>query len=135
MPRPPTIHNTPPSKSFVCPQCHGNFRSNAGRTRHINAKHNGLRLAMNSPTISEEANHFTDISSCPGFPSPPPGHIFDSPSQNSDTFNYGAASENDFNISDGNTDITPPLSPSRDTAQATTSIDYHPYINGKINNL
>jgi hypothetical protein len=141
MPRPPTVHDTPLEKEFVCAQCNGKFRSNAGRTRHINAKHSDSVLQMNSKSPqSEEAGHFSDsdISSCPGFPSPtstPLGNIFDSPSRNSDTFNFDTDRENDFNFSnhDGNMDNTPPLSPLQDTA--STSTEYHPYINGKMNNL
>ena len=61
-----------------------NFRSKAGRIRHINARHRGLQ--MNSPR-SEEANHFSDISS---YLSPNSTHIF-SPTRNLDVLNFGAA--------------------------------------------
>ena len=135
MPRPPRI-NTPLKKTFVCRHCNGKFRSKAGRTRHINAKHSGLTggLQMNSPR-SEEADHFSDISSYLS----PSTHIF-SPTRNSDVLNFGAAasgSENDtgsdFNFNNGNDiDDTPPLSPSRaDRDMASTSMEYHSYLNGK----
>jgi transcription elongation factor Elf1 len=129
MPRPPRIRtgNTPLKKTFVCTQCNGKFRSKAGRTRHINAKHSGLRLQMNSPQ-SEEADHFSDISSYLS----PSTHIF-SPTRNSDVLNFGAASENDFNFNnDNDIDDTPPLSPSRtDHDMASTSMENHSYLNGK----
>jgi hypothetical protein len=134
MPRAPTIHNTPLHKEFVCAQCNRKFRSNAGRTRHINAKHGGLQLNYPQSEL-EEADHLSDLSSHPGFPSPTLSNIFDSPSRNLDTFNFGAGSEHDFNFSNDNIDNTPPLSPSQDTAQASSSIEYHPYLNGKMNNL
>lgn len=128
MPRRPTIHHSPLKKAFVCAQCNRRFRSKAGRTRHINAKHSGLQ--MNSPQ-SAEADHFSEVSSRPGSFSPAPLSHVDSPSRNSDTFNFGG--ENDFNFSNGDIDNTPPLSPSRDAA--STSTEYHPYLNGKMNNI
>ena len=123
MPRPPpTIHK----KSFVCVQCNGTFRSNAGRTRHINAKHSGFPAQVNSP----QSDNFSEVSSRPGSLSPaPPSSIFDSPPR-SDDLNL---SDNIFNFGNGDTDITPPLSPSRDTA--SMSIEYHPYLSGKMNNM
>ena len=110
MPRHPTIQNPPPEMAFVCAHCTRKFRSKAGRSRHINATHGGLRIS--SPQYTEDDN-FPDISSCPSFLSPaaptPPSH-FDMPSGNSKsdhTFNYGG---NNFNFN--NSDI--PLSPSQD---------------------
>jgi hypothetical protein len=138
MPRPPTINDNKAFK-FVCAQleCNRKFRSNAGRTRHINAKHGGLGLQMNYPQ-SEEADHFSDLSSHPGFPSPSPtlSENFDPPSPNLDAFDFGTGSEelNPANHDD-NTDNTSPPQPSQDTVQASTSMEYHPYLNGKMNNL
>lgn len=127
MPRPPRIHNTTPKKTFVCAQCNGKFRSKAGRTRHINAKHSGLH--MNSP---EEAD-LSDISS---YLSTSSTHIFDSPTRNlnSDALNFGAASGNENYFGNIDSD-TPPLSPLRDRDTASTSmpVEYHPYLNGKMN--
>jgi hypothetical protein len=126
MPRPPRIHNTTPKKTFVCVQCNRTFRSKAGRTRHINAKHSGLQVHMNSP--SEEADLFSDISSHLS----PTTHIFDSPTRDLDTLNFGAASGSEFN--NGNhIDDTPPRSPSSDHDTASTSMEYHPHLNGKMN--
>ena len=135
MPRPPRIHNTPLKKTFVCAQCNGNFRSKAGRTRHINAKHSGLHNM--SPASDDEADLSSDMSSYlnPGTP----GHIFDLPTCNRDTLNFGAqaatasGSEIDFNFNNDNIDDTPLLSPSRDRDMASTSVEYHPYLNGKMN--
>jgi hypothetical protein len=130
MPRAPTVHNI-----FLCAQCNRKFRSNAGRTRHIKAKHGGLQINYPQSEL-EEDDDFSDLSSHPGFPtrSPNLSNIVDSPSRNSD-FNFGAGSEHDFNFGNDNIYNTPPLSPSRDTAQASSSIEYHPYLNGKMNNL
>lgn len=116
----PTIRDSPVRK-FVCAQCNRRFRSKSGRTRHINIKHDRSQMNLGSPQ-SAEAENFSDLSSCLG-------------SLNSDTFNFG--SENNFNFDDdniynsGNDDIynTPPLSPSQDVA--STSIEYHPHLNGK----
>jgi hypothetical protein len=93
---------------------------------------------MNSPSEEADSDLFSDISS---YLSPTSStHIFDSPTRNSDTLNFGAASgseitENDFNFNNGNIDDTPPLSPSRDRHgdTASTSMEYHPYLNGKMN--
>jgi hypothetical protein len=128
MPRPP--RDTPLKKTFVCGHCNKKFRSNGGRTRHINARHNGQQM---DPPQSQEVDN-SSVSSCPGFLSPTSlGNIFDSPSHNSDTF-FGAGTENDFNFdNDGSADDTPPPSPSRDKASIST--EYHPYLNGKMNNI
>lgn len=110
---------------------------------------------MNSPR-SDEADHFSDISS--NLSPTSSTHIF-SPTRNSDVLNFGAdiddtpplspsraahnsdvlnfgaasGSENDFNFNnDNDIDDTPPLSPSRaDRDMASTSIEIHPYLNGK----
>jgi hypothetical protein len=133
MPRHPTIRDTP-LKPFICPSPHCNkkFRSNGGRTRHINAKHGGLHRIRKAHQ-SEESNHSSDVSSCPGLtrtPTPPTPHSL------ADSFYYfGAGIEDSDDVQVGN-DIsnasTPSPSPSRDTASASTSMDYHPYLNGKI---
>lgn len=129
MPRRPTIHDSPlkPEKAFVCSWCNGNFRSKAGRTRHINAKHNGLQA--NSPQ-SAEGSSSSEVSSCPGSPSPLPSIVLNTPSR--DTFNLD---ENDFNFSDaGDIPQTPPSeSPSRDTPGP--ALESHPYLNGKMDNI
>jgi hypothetical protein len=93
----------------------------------MNAKHSGLR--MNSPSPQSE-EHFSEVSSCPGSLSPAPLSHVNSPSRNSDTFNFGG--ENDFNFNNGDIDNNPPLSPPQDAASTSTSTEYHPYINGKI---
>lgn len=126
MPPLPTIHRSPLKKFFVCAQCYRKFRSKSGRTRHINAKHAGLPVLtnLNSPQ-SAEADRFSEVSSCPGSLSPAPlSHVFESPSR---TGNLDLGGENDFIF--GNSDIDPP----GDTA--STSTEYHPYLNGKINNI
>lgn len=131
MPRPPTIHDTP-RKVFVCAHCNRDFRSNAGRTRHVNAKHSGRK--MNSPqSESEETNPFSDINSCPGFDN------FDLPSHtgNSDAFDFDGGDFNFDNTGTGRTDSdnTPPLSPGPSRDSASTSTEYHSGLNGKTNNL
>jgi hypothetical protein len=129
MPRRPTIHDSPPLAeiAFVCAQCSRKFRSKAGRTRHINAKHGGLRI--DSPQSAEDDDTH-DISSCPGFPSPTPlsQPEFGTPPLNSDIFNFG---EDNFVFNNG--DIPPSPSESQDTA--SISPEYHPYLNGKMNTI
>ena len=136
MPCPPMICNTPLKKPFVCPHCNHKFRSNGSRTRHINAKHGGLHI-RDSPH-SEGANTSSDISSYPGSTTPLSpqalGHIFCSPSCNLDTtFSFGGGTENDFNSSNENINNISPFSLLQDTV--LTSTEYHPYLNGKMNNL
>ena len=84
---------------------------------------------MNSP---EEAD-LSDISS---YLSTSSTHIFDSPTRNlnSDALNFGAASGNKNYFGNIDSD-TPPLSPLRDRDTASTSmpVEYHPYLNGKMN--
>jgi hypothetical protein len=135
MPRPPS-KILPVKKAFLCPQCNRNFRSKAGRTRHINAKHGDLQ--MKSPKSEEVDHHLSDVSSCPGFPSPSiHSHAFHSPSRNSSTINFSAGSENDIdfgNLND-NTDDTRPPSSSSSQGMASLSREYHPYINGETSSL
>jgi hypothetical protein len=127
MPRPPPIHD----KEYVCTQCNRKFKSKAGRTRHIFAKHAGSHdIQMESPQ-SDETDYSSDISSCLGHPSPTHlSHTPDSPSRNSDAINFSVGGENDFDFNNGNIDDT---SPPRDTA--SLSMEYHPYINGEMNLL
>ena len=129
MPRPPqaTIND---NKTFVCAQCKRKFRSNAGRTRHINAKHAGLGLQINHP--QSEGDQISDLSSHSGFPSPTLSENFDPPqaSPNLDSFDFGIGSE-DLNPANDNAGDTPLPQPSQDT----TSMEFHPYLNGKMNNL
>lgn len=131
MPRHPTIYHSPLKKAFVCSWCNGNFRSKAGHTRHINAKHNGLPVQANSPQSAEGSNS-SEVSSCPGSPSPLPSIALNTPS--CDSFNLD---ENNFNFSDaGDSDIPQtPLSesPSRDTPGP--ALEYHPYLDGKMDNI
>jgi hypothetical protein len=150
MPRPPKICNTP-LKKFVCTQCSQKFRSKAGRKRHINAKHwhsaSGLEMPVNSPRLGSEEAPFSDsdISSCHGLPSTPPGlRVFDSISPSDTTFpvdfgvfGAGPGSDDFSHAGSIDRDDTPPgpLSPSRDSdcdiTMASSSTEYHPYINGK----
>lgn len=132
MPRRPTIHQSTLENAFGCAQCNRQFRSKAGRTRHVNAKHGGLKMNSESRQSSTETtgSDFSEVSSCPNsqIPAPPSqaSLVFDTLSHtgNSDTFNFG---ENDFN--DGDRNESPPLSLSQDTASILT--EYHPYLNGK----
>jgi hypothetical protein len=114
-------------KTFVCTHCNRNFRSNAGRTRHMNAKHIGLPIRINSPHSAEIDHNFSKVSSHPGFLSSP------APPSHRDVLDRSDApnlSENDFHLGDGDTDVDPPLSPSRDMFT-----EYHPYLNGKTDNI
>ena len=82
---------------------------------------------------------YISVSSCPGFPSPTSlDHILDLPLHNldSDTFIFGTGLENDFNFSNNgnsNDTLSPPPSLSQD--MALTSMEYHSYLSGKMNNL
>ena len=136
MPRHPKIRDTP-LKPFICPspKCKKKFLSNRGRTRHINKKHGGRHRIRNTPSHqSEESNNSSDISSCLGFKtSTPPATPLSLPvGQNSDhSFYFGAGPGTELEDLDGIGNAPP--SPSRDTvASSTSSMEYHPYINGKI---
>lgn len=142
MPRRPTIYHSPLKTAFVCAKCNRNFRSRAGRTRHVNAKHSG-QWANSPQSVEGDNSSEVENSSCPGSPSLAlPNHISDAPSPDTfdriNTFDSGDNNANldhdfgennpNFNNDDIDMPQTPPLLPSQDT----TFTEYHPYLNGKM---
>ena len=145
-----TIYHSPPKKTFVCIKCNRKFWSRAGCTQHTNIKHSGQLANLVEANDSSKVEN----SSYPGLLS-----LVHAPS--SDTFNNNNLNFNNNDIPQApplspSQDIlhapllplqdmlhAPPLLPLQDIPPApslsplqdTMFTEYHPYLNGKINNI
>jgi hypothetical protein len=121
---------------LICPieACRKECRTHSGLTRHLNSKHKDYQPGLRTPPSAAAVNDLfvldSDVSSLNDVDIPPgsdPGAAWDAFSSNHDNVGF-----------DFETPLIPssrPHSPSQESqasdSSSSTSVDYHPLINGQ----